>query len=235
MWTWKLSSLSEARKQESEESGVKCHLCPLPAFPLTATFLHFFIVWPVFWPVKNRKIFTRDSWDSELFLKRDTAQYISLFLLPEWVSVPGARPFLDEEKTKPQMEIGRGQWAGYRLGLDLGWSKMCSNTRVFQTFCFVQIHFPLYPNLNKIGFLLFGGHSRTNKTHLKKLQALESHQACKSELGCLIPQAESTLSHFIPPCCLCRGPIVPVPCCPPFQSVSAFCLQAHPAYPSELI
>lgn len=49
------------------------------------------------------------------FLKMDPTQYISLFLLPEWVSVPGARPFLDEGRTKPQMGIGGGEGSGHRL------------------------------------------------------------------------------------------------------------------------
>lgn len=47
----------------------------------------------------------------------DRAWYISLFLLPEWVSVPGARPFLGEGGAKPQTGRGDGAWG---MG-DGGW------------------------------------------------------------------------------------------------------------------
>lgn len=68
----------------------------------------------MFWPGRKRKLFTRDSWDWA-FLKMDQAWYISLFLLPEWVSVPGCRPFLDEGEDKTtEWERGMGMGEGGR-------------------------------------------------------------------------------------------------------------------------
>lgn len=55
----------------------------------------------------------------------DRAWYISLFLLPEWVSVPGARPFLGEGEGKTTdweggWGMGDGGWGVERMKAEAG-------------------------------------------------------------------------------------------------------------------
>lgn len=53
----------------------------------------------------------------------DQACYISLFLLHEWVSVPGARPFLDEGEGKTtdwERGMGDGGWGVERMKAEAG-------------------------------------------------------------------------------------------------------------------
>lgn len=53
----------------------------------------------------------------------DQAWYISLFLLPEWVSVPGARPFLDErggQNHRLGEGDGDGGWEAERMKTEAG-------------------------------------------------------------------------------------------------------------------
>lgn len=51
----------------------------------------------------------------------DQAWYISLFLLPEWVSVPGARPLLDEGEGKTtERGMGNGGWGAERMKAEAG-------------------------------------------------------------------------------------------------------------------